>query len=114
MDHFLYKVKLAEINASTNKKYLLQTIAKHSKALTGIGHYVYNLTNRKNKTVVIIGNELFTKLQKIESVLHYALFMAAKNRYLQLHYPIESLPLYASNTVAQIDVEATIKHIKDN
>ena len=113
MDYFLYKIKLSEINTSTNKKYLLQTMTKHSKVQTTIGHYIHYLTNRKHNTVVIIGHELFTKLQRIESVLHYALFMAAKNRYLQLYYPIESLPLYASNTVAQIDVEATIKHIKD-
>ena len=114
MDYFLYKIKLSEINASTNKKYLLQTMTKHSKVPTTIGHYIHYFTNRKNNTVVVIGNELFTKIQKIASILHYALFMAAKNRYLQLHYPIEKLPLYALNTVAQIDVEATIKHIKDN
>lgn len=107
MDKMLYTIHLNDISKVTSKSKLIGLMSKYSSGSTyRRQHFVatnYRLPEFRNRT----------KEQQINSIYNYMLFVVCRKRYLELDYPISYLPKYAQLPPLVIDLEESIKQIKE-
>ena len=109
MDLFKYHICLNEIEQTTKRTELRKLISKFlNYSGNGYGKSLYRNTQLVRPFFASRSTE-----EQIESILVYSLFSKARQKYLSLGYSIDKLPNYAKGPTISINIDETIKLIKE-
>ena len=109
MDLFKYYIYLNEIEQTTKRSEvhkLISTFFNYSG-----NRYIKSLYCNSKLVCPFFADR--SAEEQIESILVYSLLSKARQRYLSLGYSIHLLPNYAKRPLMSINVDETIKLIKD-